>query len=180
MGGIETWLASHGLSHLSEVMRENEVDEEALRFLTDEDLKELGLPLGTWVKLRRAIEQLKDGDAVTDAPAAEAEKPAPEGSREAERRQLTVMFVDLAGSTELTGRLDPEDARETITAYQNTVAAGVARYRGEVAKYMGDGVLCYFGWPQAREDDPERAIRAGLDIVGHVLGGWGNSLSEAA
>jgi class 3 adenylate cyclase len=89
---------------------------------------------------------------------------------EAERRQLTVMFCDLVGSTALSARLDPEDTREVMRAYQEAVSAVVARYDGHVAKYLGDGVLAYFGWPRAHEDNPERAVRAGLDAVKAVGG----------
>ncbi|HVI67777.1 MAG TPA: adenylate/guanylate cyclase domain-containing protein, partial [Bradyrhizobium sp.] len=89
-------------------------------------------------------------------------------SSQAERRQLTVMFCDLVGSTELSARLDPEDLREVIGAYHRTVAAAVTRFDGFVAKYMGDGVLAYFGYPQAHEDDAERAVRAGLGLIDAV------------
>src|SRR5262249_13633016 len=88
----------------------------------------------------------------------------------AERRQVTVMFSDLVGSTALSGRMDPEDLREVISAYQNCVAETVGRFGGFVAKYMGDGVLVYFGYPQAHEDDAERAVRAGLELVAAVGG----------
>jgi class 3 adenylate cyclase len=94
--------------------------------------------------------------------------PADAVSSQAERRQLTVMFCDLVGSTELSARLDPEDLREVIGAYHRTVAAAVTRFDGFVAKYMGDGVLAYFGYPQAHEDDAERAVRAGLGLIDAV------------
>ena len=89
---------------------------------------------------------------------------APTAPSQAERRQLTVMFVDLVGSTALSARLDPEDMREVIRAYQDAVAGEVARFEGHVAKFMGDGVLAYFGWPAAHEDEAERAVRAGLAV----------------
>ena len=92
----------------------------------------------------------------------------------AERRQLTVMFCDLVGSTELSARLDPEDMREVFAAYQKCVVEMVARFDGFIAKYMGDGVLAYFGWPRAHEDEAERAVRAGLAIV-HALAGAGDA-----
>ena len=88
----------------------------------------------------------------------------------AERRQVTVMFSDLVGSTALSGRMDPEDLREVISAYQRCVAETVQRFGGFVAKFMGDGVLIYFGYPQAHEDDAERAVRAGLELVAAVSG----------
>ena len=86
----------------------------------------------------------------------------------AERRQVTVMFSDLVGSTALSARMDPEDLREVISAYQKCVAETVRRFGGFVAKYMGDGVLVYFGYPQAHEDDAERAVRAGLELIAAV------------
>src|SRR5437764_15306710 len=86
-------------------------------------------------------------------------------SRDAERRQLTVMFVDLVGSTDLSQRLDPEEMRDVVRAYQSTVSRDIIRYEGNVAKLMGGGVLAYFGWPRVHEDDPERVVRAGLQPV---------------
>ena len=132
--------------------------------LTDADLKELGLNLGDRKRLLKAIAALDAGS--TDARAETAEPTAtPVVPREAERRQLTVMFVDLVGSTELSARLDPEDMSALIRAYQNAVAGEITRFEGHIAKYMGDGVLAYFGWPRAHEDEAERAVRAGLAIV---------------
>src|SRR5687767_4358392 len=106
-------------------------------------------------------------EAVT-APAVALAEAASVCTSSAERRQLTVMFVDLVGSTALSTRLDPEDMREVIRAYQDAVAGEVARFEGHVAKFMGDGVLAYFGFPQAHEDDAEHAVWAGLDILGSV------------
>jgi class 3 adenylate cyclase len=132
---------------------------------TAEDLKDLGVVLGGHRrKLLDAITAL-----CAEAPAAETaasrDAPAP---ADAERRQLTVMFCDLVGSTELSSRLDPEDLREVIAAYHRAVAGVVAGFDGFVAKYMGDGVLVYFGYPRAHEDDAERAVRAGLGLVDAV------------
>ena len=103
-------------------------------------------------------------------PLTQRPRPAPQASPEdrAERRQVTVMFSDLVGSTALSARMDPEDLREVISAYQKCVAETVQRFGGFVAKYMGDGVLVYFGYPQAHEDDAERAVRAGLELVAAV------------
>lgn len=151
-----------------------EVDFEILSELVEEDLKELGLPLGPRRKVWAAIQRLNSGgDDSTPETSVQKAKPAPQVNSpspvlEAERRHLTVMFVDLVGSTEMAAGTDPEDMREVITGYQNTVAGVVARYEGFVAKFMGDGVLCYFGWPNANEDDAERAVRAGLDIIANV------------
>src|SRR5262249_24854889 len=146
-----------------------EIDETVLPSLTEEHLKQLGITaLGHRVKLLDAISALGP-DAGGKGPSADqATKPtAPSVAPEdrAERRQVAVMFSDLVGSTALSARMDPEDLREVISAYQKCVAENVQRFGGFVAKYMGDGVLIYFGYPQAHEDDAERAVRAGLDLV---------------
>jgi class 3 adenylate cyclase len=129
--------------------------------LTDQDLKELGVSLGHRRKMLRAIAELA-GIAPTSPQPALTE---PKRQDTAERRQVTVMFSDLVGSTALSARIDPEDLREVISAYQKCVAETVNRVGGFVAKYMGDGVLVYFGYPQAHEDDAERAVRAGLALL---------------
>ena len=129
--------------------------------LTGDDLKDIGIvSLGHRKKLLEAIAAL----AAAPAPS----RPRPGRRHSAERRQLTVMFVDLVGSTALSARLDPEDMREVLRGYQNAVAGEIARFEGYVAKFMGDGVLAYFGWPRAHEDEAERAVRAGLAIVAAV------------
>lgn len=156
---IEAWLVDLGLGKYAPVFRDNDVDLEVLSKLNAEDLTALGVTsIGHRRKLLSAIASLGDGRSL---PRTASQSPAASDSR-AERRQLSVMFVDLAGSTELSQRLDPEDTREVILAYQQAVSREIARYDGRVAKLMGDGVLAYFGWPQAHEDDPERAVRAGL------------------
>jgi class 3 adenylate cyclase len=139
--------------------------------LTEADLVTLGLPLGPRKKLLKAIAALRE-DAVPshDEPAAAVPAPLLATGAEAERRQLTVMFCDLVGSTSLSARLDPEDLRAVIGAYHRCVAAVIERARGFVAKYMGDGVLAYFGYPRADEHDAERAVRAGLQLVEAVAG----------
>ena len=151
------------------VPRENEINERVLPSLTLEDLKEIGVgPVGHRRMLLEAIAALH-ADEGGNAPCADAATTsgAPSISPEdrAERRQVTVMFSDLVGSTALSARMDPEDLREVISAYQNSVAEAVGRFGGFVAKYMGDGVLVYFGYPQAHEDDAERAVRTGLQLV---------------
>ena len=133
-----------------------------LRDLTDQDLKDLGVVLGDRRKILRAISELAGAAPATSQVHAVTE-PRPQDS--AERRQVTVMFSDLVGSTALSARMDPEDLREVISAYQKCVAETVGRFGGFVAKYMGDGVLVYFGYPQAHEDDAERAVRAGLELI---------------
>ncbi|MCZ6811750.1 MAG: hypothetical protein O7D97_07060 [Planctomycetota bacterium] len=136
--------------------------------LSDDDLSQLGLSLGHRRKFLKAVAELTAG-AQREAPTDVAEaSPASPKRAEAERRQLTVMFCDLVGSTELSRRLDPEDLREVMRRYQDAVAGAVTGYEGYVAKFLGDGVLAYFGWPQAHEDQVERAVRAGLDAVSAV------------
>src|SRR5215472_11905410 len=164
---IATWLRGLGLERFEPAFRENEIDAEVLPQLTESDLVTLGLPLGPRRKLLTAIAALREG--VLPSPAAdqlpEMLIPAAARAAEAERRQLTVMFCDLVGSTALSTKLDPEELREVIGAYHGCVTEVVRRFDGLVAKYMGDGVLVYFGYPQAHEDDAERAVRAGLGTV---------------
>jgi class 3 adenylate cyclase/predicted ATPase len=160
MQQIGDWLAKLGLSEYADGFAENGIDFSVLPDLTDQDLKEIGVILGHRRKILRAIADLESGKS---APAIAAAPPA--RSDFAERRQVTVMFSDLVGSTALSARMDPEDLREVISAYQKCVKETVERLGGFVAKYMGDGVLVYFGYPQAHEDDAERAVRAGLELV---------------
>ena len=136
-----------------------------LPHLTDQDLKELGVSARASTKMLAAISELAGRDQRRSQPAI-----APKPQDTAERRQVTVMFSDLVGSTALSARMDPEDLREVISAYQKCVAETVQRFGGFVAKYMGDGVLVYFGYPQAHEDDAERAVRAGLELIQAVGG----------
>ena len=168
---VVVWLRSLGLGQYEAVFRENEIDETVLPSLTAEDLKELGVAaLGHRRKLLDAIAVLR-GDANATSAAAPDPATVDASPRDnAERRQVTVMFSDLVGSTALSARMDPEDLREVISSYQKCVAETVRRYDGFVAKYMGDGVLIYFGYPQAHEDDAERAVRAGLEVVTAVAG----------
>src|SRR5262249_38890568 len=169
---IVVWLRSIGLGKYEAVFRENDIDETVLPSLTHENLKELGVAsFGHRVKLLDAIAALRS-DASDRGPSSEL-KTAPAATTaspedRAERRQVTVMFSDLVGSTALSARMDPEDLREVISAYQKCVSATVGRFGGFVAKYMGDGVLVYFGYPEAHEDDAERAVRAGLELVAAV------------
>ena len=169
---VVVWLRSLGLGKYEAILRENDIDETVLPSLTHENLKELGVAsFGHRVKLLDAIAALR-GDAGGKTPSADAAttsnapRASPEGR--AERRQVTVMFSDLVGSTALSARMDPEDLREVISAYQKCVTETVQRFGGFVAKYMGDGVLVYFGYPQAHEDDAERAVRAGLELVAAI------------
>jgi class 3 adenylate cyclase/predicted ATPase len=163
---IAVWLRGLGLERYEAAFREHEIDAEVLPELTESHLAALGLPLGIRLKLLKAIAALRQGAPATGVAEPPAAVPAP--VPEAERRQLTVMFCDLVGSTALASRLDPEDLREIIGAYHRCVAETVARFDGFVAKYMGDGVLVYFGYPEAHEDDAERAVRAGLAVIDAV------------
>jgi class 3 adenylate cyclase len=161
MQQIADWLEKLGLSEYAQRFAENRIDFSVLSELTDQDLEKIGVVLGDRRKIMRAIRELG-----RTAPAAQpANTAAAKPQDTAERRQVTVMFSDLVGSTALSARMDPEDLREVISSYQKCVAGIVQRFDGFVAKYMGDGVLIYFGYPQAHEDDAERAVRAGLDLV---------------
>lgn len=161
---VGSWLRTLGLGEHAESFAENGVDASLLSELTNEDLKDLGVArLADRKRLLKEIAKLSG--AVVPAPANRTEEPKlPQG----ERRQLTVMFCDLVGSTELSTRLDPEDYRELIRRYQDACAGAIARYHGFIARFMGDGVLAYFGYPRARENAVERAIRAGLAVVAAV------------
>jgi len=165
MQRISDWLNQLGMSEYAQRFAENRIDFSVLGDLTDQDLKDLGVILGDRRKTLRAIAEL-GRMAPTGAEPAARRGTKPHDN--AERRQVTVMFSDLVGSTALTARMDPEDLREVISAYQKCVAEAVGRFGGFVAKYMGDGVLVYFGYPQAHEDDAERAVRAGLELVAAV------------
>jgi class 3 adenylate cyclase len=165
---IGGWLRGLGLERYERAFRENEIDLRVLPELTADDLKELGVAaIGHRRLLLKAIADLAAGAgcaAADNVPAASLAN----ATAEAERRQLTVMFCDLVGSTPLSTRFDPEDLREIVGAYHRCVADTVARFGGFVAKYMGDGVLIYFGYPEAHEDDAERAARAGLAVIDAV------------
>lgn len=157
------WLQSLGLAQYEPMFRAHEIDSEALAELNEGDLEKLGIPLGHRKRLMKAIAALR---GPTATPAAQPFATIEPASREsAERRHLTVMFSDLVGSTALSARLDPEDMREIIGAYHRCCAEQITKAGGFVAKYMGDGVLAYFGYPQAHEDDAERAVRSGLGLV---------------
>jgi len=159
---VSDWLRRLGLDRYEAAFRDNEIDWEALPKVTAEDLKDLGVVLGS--HRRKLLEAIGALHSKSDA-AAERRSPVPAA---AERRQLTVMFCDLVGSTELSSRLDPEDLREVIAAYHRAVADVVRSFDGFVAKYMGDGVLVYFGYPRAHENDAEHAVRAGLGVIDAV------------
>jgi class 3 adenylate cyclase len=164
MQQIADWLKKLGMSEYAERFIENRIDLSVLQELTDQDLKDLGVVLGDRRKMQRAIRDLRDVSGAVTAPSTPVEAD-PTRRDDAERRQLTVMFTDLVGSTALSTKLDPEDMRSVIGVYHKCVAETVTRFDGFVAKYMGDGVLAYFGYPQAHEDDAERAVQAGLALI---------------
>jgi class 3 adenylate cyclase/predicted ATPase len=155
MGNVAAWLQGLGLGKYVKDFEDNEIDLDALPHLTESMLDKIGLPIGPKAKLLAAIARLSSSAA-----------PATEAQREhAERRQITVMFCDLVDSTRLASCLDPEDLRLVMQAYQRACTAIIGRYEGHVARYLGDGILAYFGWPAAHEDAADRAVRAGLEIV---------------
>ena len=175
---LAPFLRNLGLSQYIGTFADNDIDGAALLELEETHLKELGLSLGHRVRLMKAIIELRmagygaPAPVVGDVPAgkiamapAEVRGAASRSSADGERRQLTVMFADLVGSTELAARADPEDVRDVMRAYQDACAGSIARYDGYLAKYLGDGVLAYFGYPHAHEDAAERAVRAARDIV---------------
>jgi class 3 adenylate cyclase len=161
MQQVSDWLEKLGLGQYAERFAENGISISALPHLSDQDLKDIGVLLGHRRIMLAALGELVPGATTAERSAVVA--PLPQDT--AERRQLTVMFSDLVGSTALSARMDPEDLREIISAYQKCVAETVGRFGGFVAKYMGDGVLVYFGYPQAHEHDAERAVRAGLELI---------------
>jgi class 3 adenylate cyclase/predicted ATPase len=174
---ITTWLSELGLERYAEAFRDNDIDARILHTISADDLRQLGVSsLGHRKKLLDAIGRLAGAEptALTDSSGTPRTRPG------AERRQLTVMFCDLVGSTEMSARLDPEDMGALIRTYQESCAEGVKQWEGHVAKYMGDGVLAYFGYPRAHEDDAERAVRAGLaliDAVGRMTASSGEALA---
>ncbi len=170
---VPRWLQQLGLAQYAQAFHENDIDATVLPELTADDLTGLGVTsIGHRRKLLAAIATLRDGAATSTAPVAAAEQSqagaADTAAGPAERRQLTVMFSDVVGSTALSTQFDPEDLRELISGYHRAVADTVARFDGFVAKYMGDGVLIYFGYPKAHEDDAERSVRAGLEVIAAV------------
>ena len=165
MSEVRKWLDSIGLAQYGDAFETNDLDIDLLGQVDDQLLKDIGVSsAGHRLRIRNAIAKLNQQEKSVSSAGAATDA----ASASAERRQVTVMFSDLVGSTALSARMDPEDLREVISAYQKCVAETVQRFGGFVAKYMGDGVLVYFGYPQAHEDDAERAVRAGLDLVAAV------------
>ncbi|MFO1352049.1 MAG: AAA family ATPase [Gammaproteobacteria bacterium] len=164
MGDLRVWLEELGLGEYDALFAEQRIDFEILPELTEQDLKDIGIPLGHRKKLGKAIAALRE-TPTTEPAAAPLSAATPAATAGAERRQLTVMFCDLVGSTALSVRLDPEDMREIIRGYQDCCASVIQRFEGHIARFLGDGVLAYFGYPIAHEDNAERAVRAGLTLI---------------
>ena len=162
MSALSEWLGARGLGALHAVLEAQQIDLDVLPDLTEDDLKDLGIALGP---RRRLLKAIADGGGAPSRPAPASSEPAIDS---AERRQLSVLFVDLVGSTALSARRDPEEMRQIVRRYQNAVSGEVARFDGYLAKFMGDGVLAYFGWPKAHEDEAERAVRAAMAAVAAV------------
>ena len=168
---IRQWLDELGLGQYAEPFEANEIARDILPDVTDQTLKDIGVSVaGHRIRLLKAIAALAgtteggDESPPADSPTKKSATP------EAERRQITVMFCDLVGSTALSEKLDPEELRGVMGAYRKACADVIGRYDGHVAQYLGDGVMVYFGWPKAHEDDAARAVHAGLDIVDAVAG----------
>src|SRR6201984_2807412 len=160
MQRIVNWLNKLGLGQYARRFAENDIDPSVLRDLTDHDLEKIGVSLANARKILRAIAEFDEAGP----------RPAPAPRTAAERRHLTLMFADLVGSTALSTRLDPEDLQEIMGAYHRCCAEQIEKFGGFVARYMGDGVLAYFGYPRADEEDAERAGCAGLALVAAVAG----------
>ena len=169
MSDIRLWLEELGLGQYADAFDENDIRLGILSDLTPDDLKDIGVQsVGHRRALLSAIATLREGAAGEPGPADPPPRDRDIRPPEAERRQITVLFCDLVGSTALSAKLDPEELRDVMAVYQNAAGAVIERYDGHVAQYLGDGLMTYFGWPQAHEDDAQRAIRAGLDIIGAV------------
>ncbi len=165
---LAEWLGRHGLRQYAQTFVENNIEFSILPDLKEDDLEKLGVSLGHRKKLLRAIEALtaehqSAGSTTSITNAAELPS-SPLQQREAEFRQITVMFCDLVGSTQLSQTLDPEDLQKLIDAYRAECSTAIGRYGGEVARYFGDGVMAFFGWPRAHEDDAHRAVHAALEL----------------
>ena len=165
MSEVGRWLKYHGLGQYAAAFENNYIDFDVLPDLTEQDLAELGVPMGHRKKLLRAIASLSHDALAAGTRVDKPLPPAPFTAPVAERRQLTVMFCDMVDSTALSQQLDPEDLRETISAYRDVCAQEIDRFDGYIVRYVGDGILVYFGYPQAHEDEAERAVRTALQIV---------------
>ncbi|TDJ38274.1 MAG: hypothetical protein E2O54_13325 [Gammaproteobacteria bacterium] len=171
MSDIHEWLEELDLGQYADAFDENGIDSRSLPHLNDQDLKDIGITLlGHRRVLLAALHALSPMPSPAPEPVDDGETEMKAAPREAERRQLTVMFCDLVGSTELSAKLDPEELSKLMQAYRKACSDVIGRYDGHVAQYLGDGVMVYFGWPTAHEDDAQRTVRAGLDIIVAVAG----------
>jgi class 3 adenylate cyclase len=165
-GDLGKLLRRLGLERYQQLLTDNDIDAEILPHLSDADLKELGLSLGQRKRFLRAIEALQaETRANEPARAQPAPTLGPMSAAEAERRQLTITFFDLVGSTEMSSLLEPEDMHEVVTNFQQVCTRAIHRYEGHVSRFLGDGILAFFGFPRAHEDDAERAVRAALEAT---------------
>src|SRR5262249_2587207 len=166
---VGSWLRELGLGQYEQAFVENAIDSDVLPELTEDDLEKLGIPLGDKKRLIKAIRAgfAESAGAFTSAVGEEAPSGPPRPAT-AERRHLTVMICDLVGSTALSARLDPEEMGVVMDAYHAACARIVKSYDGFLGDFRGDGILAYFGYPRAHEDDAERAVRAALDIAAAV------------
>ena len=167
MGDIRHWLTGIGLEQYAEVFEREEIDPASVRYLSDANLKDLGLPMGPRLRFLAAVQSLASPVSPISPVPSSASAPV---AADAERRQLTVLFCDLVGSTELSHRLGPEAYRELVRGYQSACTEVVSKFDGHVAQYLGDGLLVYFGYPKAHEDDAQRAVRTGLGLADAVAG----------
>ena len=167
MPDIETWLKNIGLEKYVEIFAKHDIDLDVAPDLSEQDLEKLGLSLGHRKKFVTAAAKLRAGGAQATIAPAQGDASDPDATR-VERRQVTVVFSDLVGSTALASQLDPEDMSRLLHEYREACAAIIGRYDGHVAQYLGDGILVYFGFPSAQEHAAERAVRAGLEIVAAV------------
>src|SRR5262249_12082041 len=165
MTDLQQLLEKIGLAQYADVFVKNDIDWEILPELNEKDLEKLGVSLGHRKKLIKAISEARLSGRFV-----EAESPTRTANARAERRHLTVLLCDLVGSTALSARLDPEDLRRILHEFQRSCCDVIRRYEGPIARFMGDGVLAYFGFPRAHEDDAERAVKAALDMVESVTG----------
>ena len=169
MSNVRDWLDKHRLTQIAEILEREQIDWDALQLLSAADLKDLGLPIGLRAKLSAALRSLRGPDAALDPPDDTLQAPAGESAAavgdEGERRQLTALFCDMVGFTELANRVDPEVLQRIIRAYEDACAVCIARYEGYVFQRLGDGIVAFFGYPLAHEGEAERAIHAGLEII---------------
>src|SRR6476620_9788020 len=159
MHSVTAWLASLGLAQYEKSFAENDIDWDVLRDLTNEDLERLGVSLGHRKRMLRALAEIKGASQTIETGTTK---------HDGERRRITVMFCDLVGSTAIAARLDPEDMREVIRGYHRLCTSVMKTYDGLITRFMGDGILVCFGYPGAHEDDAERAVRAGLELIAGV------------